>query len=29
MLDLTLGNLGVGRQAWIERMRFEVELVWP
>lgn len=29
ILDLRLGNLGAGQRAWIDWMRFEVELVRP
>lgn len=29
IVELDLGNLEIGRPAWIERMRFEVELVRP
>lgn len=29
LVELDLGNLEIGRRAWIERLRFEVELVRP
>lgn len=29
IVELDLGNLEIGRRAWIERVRFEVELVRP
>lgn len=29
IMDMELGNLAVGEQAWIEEMKFEVELTFP